>query len=65
MNFSGTHPKRKSLAEALQYERVAIFEAVLTLRDKRMQTRTKIACWSLAMIAAGTAFVVFAGQAIR
>lgn len=57
MEIFSASPQPKSLAKRLQYERVAILEAVLTLRDDRAKTRTKTVYWALSAIAGGCVIV--------
>lgn len=52
MEISGANLNQSVCARGLQYERLAVFEAVLTLRDKRNRSRTQ---WAGIAVSALTA----------
>ena len=51
MSVSGANFNQTSLSRGLQYERLAVFEAVLTLRDKRNRSRTQLAGIAVSAVA--------------
>lgn len=59
MSVSGANLDRTALSRRLQYERLAIYEAVLTLRDARNRSRSYLAALTVGVVSVAAMLAVF------